>query len=129
MCVLIGPQSSRAIILYISVCFSVYTVNKSPVVHGKHKDRFKRDLWNRKLILHDISGTTADVYLSYVQRNIPPGKRDTGKGGCTADVYLSYVQRNIPPGKLRSEKHSSWLVTFRETFLLVSYVQRNIPPG
>lgn len=51
----------------------VYTVNKSPVVHGKHKDRFKRDLWNRKLILHDISGTTADVYLSYVQRNIPAG--------------------------------------------------------
>ena len=58
-------------------------------------------------------------------------------------MYLSYVQRNIPPGKLRSEKHSSWLVTFRETFLLVreirgrgttadvylSYVQRNIPPG
>lgn len=51
----------------------VYTVNKSPVVHGKHKDRFKRDVWNRKLILHKISGTTADVYLSYVERNIPAG--------------------------------------------------------
>ncbi|KAL5269352.1 hypothetical protein ACHWQZ_G002992 [Mnemiopsis leidyi] len=51
----------------------VYTVNKSPVVHGKHKDRYKRDLWNRVLILHDISGTTADVFLSYVQRNIPAG--------------------------------------------------------
>lgn len=51
----------------------VYTINRSPHVHGAHKDRFKRDVWNRKLILHDISGTTADVFRSYVERNIPAG--------------------------------------------------------
>jgi len=69
----------------------VYTINRSPFVHGAHKDRFKRDIWNRKLILHDISGTTADVYLSYVERNLPAGLTMAVTEERLTDINLDFL--------------------------------------
>ena len=45
------------------------TVNRSPFKHGYHKDRFSRDLFNKHILLKDLSGSTADVYLEYLQVN------------------------------------------------------------
>lgn len=52
---------------------SVITVNRSPHVHGAHKDRFTRDLFNSHIIIKDVSGSTADVYVEYLQRHMTEG--------------------------------------------------------
>jgi len=52
---------------------SVMTVNRSPFIHGLHKDRFSRDLFNTHITLKDVSGSTADVFLEYLQRHMTEG--------------------------------------------------------
>lgn len=46
---------------------------KSAHVHKKHKVHYETRTYLRKVLLHKLTGSTADTYLEYVQRNLPEG--------------------------------------------------------
>ncbi|XP_043802459.1 28S ribosomal protein S10, mitochondrial [Apis laboriosa] len=49
------------------------TVLKSVHVHKKHRVQYERRTYYRYLDLFKLTGSTADTYLEYIERNLPEG--------------------------------------------------------
>lgn len=50
-----------------------FTVLKSPFVYKKHRVQYELRTHVRLLQIRKVTGTTADIFLEYIQRNIPEG--------------------------------------------------------
>ena len=50
-----------------------YTVLKSPHIYKKHRVQYEVRTHSRLMQVKKITGTTADVFLEYTQRNLPEG--------------------------------------------------------
>ena len=50
-----------------------YVVNKSPFKHGSYKAQYEIRVNQKALYLWNVTGTTADVFLEYIQRNLAAG--------------------------------------------------------
>lgn len=50
-----------------------YTVLKSPHIYKKHRVQYEVRTHSRLMQVKQITGTTADVFLEYTQRNLPEG--------------------------------------------------------
>jgi small subunit ribosomal protein S10 len=50
-----------------------FTVLKSPHIYKKHRVQFETRTHARLLQIRRITGTTADIFLEYIQRNLPEG--------------------------------------------------------
>jgi len=49
------------------------TLLASPHIYNKHRKQYETRTYARMLELKDVTGDAADIYLEYVQRNIPEG--------------------------------------------------------
>lgn len=49
------------------------TLLKSPHVYKKHRVQYELRTHGRMLQIHQITGDTSDIFLEYVQRNLPEG--------------------------------------------------------
>lgn len=49
------------------------TVLKSAFVHKKHRVQYETRTYYRYLELLKLTGSTADTFLEYIQRNLPEG--------------------------------------------------------
>ena len=62
--------------LYIYIrkpVFERLTVLKSVHVHKKHRVQYETRTYYRYLDLFNLTGSTADTYLEYIERNLPEG--------------------------------------------------------
>jgi small subunit ribosomal protein S10 len=50
-----------------------FTVLKSPHIYKKHRGQYEIRTHSRLVQIKEITGTTADVFLEYIQRNLPEG--------------------------------------------------------
>lgn len=50
-----------------------WTVLRSPHVHKKHRDKLERRTYNRLIQLRNVTGATADTFISYLIQMVPPG--------------------------------------------------------
>lgn len=50
-----------------------FTVLKSAHIFKKHRVQYEIRTHSRLVQIKQITGTTADVYLEYIQRNLPEG--------------------------------------------------------
>jgi len=50
-----------------------FTLLKSPHIYKKHRVQYEIRTHRRLLQLHQLTGETADVFLEYIQRNLPEG--------------------------------------------------------
>ncbi|XP_003485623.1 28S ribosomal protein S10, mitochondrial [Bombus impatiens] len=53
--------------------FERLTVLKSIHVHKKHRVQYERRTYYRYVDLFNLTGSTADTYLEYIERNLPEG--------------------------------------------------------
>ena len=51
----------------------IYVANKSPFKHGSYKAQYEIRVNQEALYLWNVTGTTADVFLEYIQRNLAAG--------------------------------------------------------
>ena len=50
-----------------------FTVLKSPHVYKKHRVQYEIRTHSRLMQVKKITGTTADIFMEYIQRNLPEG--------------------------------------------------------
>jgi len=50
-----------------------FTVLKSPHIYKKHRVQYEIRTHARLMQVKQITGTTADIFLEYTQRNLPEG--------------------------------------------------------
>lgn len=50
-----------------------FTVLKSPHIYKKHRVQYEIRTHSRIMEAKEITGTTSDVFLEYIQRNLPEG--------------------------------------------------------
>ncbi|XP_011410379.1 PREDICTED: 28S ribosomal protein S10, mitochondrial-like [Amphimedon queenslandica] len=53
--------------------FQKFTVLKSAHIFKKHRVQYEIRTYSRLVQIRQITGTTADVFLEYIQRNLPEG--------------------------------------------------------
>lgn len=85
-----------------------FTVLKSPHIYKKHRVQYEIRTHTRLMQVRQVTGTTADIFLEYIQRNLPEG--------VSMGVYQERMDTlpallTAPPddepkaeGKLRSQK-------------------------
>jgi len=60
-----------------TMCFPKYTEKRtlisSPFIVKKHQQKYEVRTYGRGLEVKNLTGETADIYLEYIQRNIPEG--------------------------------------------------------
>lgn len=50
-----------------------WTLLKSPHVHAKHMSQYEVRTYYRFLNFHNLTQSTLETYLEYIQRNLPEG--------------------------------------------------------
>ena len=59
--------------LYLNLEVREWVILKSPFKYKKHMVKYRLKTYGRLLTFKKITGITADIYIEYVQRNIPAG--------------------------------------------------------
>jgi small subunit ribosomal protein S10 len=73
-----------------------FALLKSAFVHKKHQVQYEIRTYHRFLTFHKLTGSTADTFLEYVERNLPEG----------VGLKVTRVEAQPLPGYLQ-KKHSS----------------------
>ncbi|VDO03090.1 unnamed protein product [Rodentolepis nana] len=56
-----------------SPIFDRLSMNKSPFIHKKHQRQYEFRSYVKTFTIPNITGCTANVFLEYIQRNLPGG--------------------------------------------------------
>ncbi|XP_043250747.1 28S ribosomal protein S10, mitochondrial isoform X1 [Colletes gigas] len=70
------------------------TVLKSVHVHKKHRVQYERRTYYRYLDFFNLTGSTADTFLEYIQRNLPEG----------VAMKVTKVERRTMPDSIKTSE-------------------------
>ncbi|VDM16711.1 unnamed protein product [Hydatigera taeniaeformis] len=79
-----------------SPIFDRLSLNKSPFIHKKHQRQYEFRTYVKTFTIPHLTGSTANVFLEYIQRNLPAG------------VHMTVNQHRVEalPEALRSSTES-----------------------